>query len=351
MQEKIENSERRDDLHHFSRRVWLTTLIVTAMFGGILLLWLAARVFLLFLGAVLFAIFLRTLANLIGRVTHLSRDWALGVTIVLLLCICGGAGCLLAGPVSTQVDELGGELPVAVQKLEAQLQQYSWGKTVVEKIQNPGGVVEQTGGILKKAQAFFSVSLEGIVAVLVILFCGFYLAARPEAYINGFLQLVPRSNRDRGREILQSIGNELRHWLFGQIVSMTIIGFLTWLGLFLLGISASGVLGILAGVLDFVPVAGPFVAGLIACVIALLKSPVHALYVLCLFLLIHLLEGHVVIPVVQRRATRLPPVLTILAMVLFYMLFGFLGLLLAVPLLALIFIATRTLYVENVNRQ
>jgi predicted PurR-regulated permease PerM len=74
----------------------------------------------------------------------------------------------------------------------------------------------------------------------------------------------------------------------------------------------------------------------------------HAVYVACLFLGLHLLEGHIVIPLVQKQATRLPPVLTILAMVLFYMLFGFLGLLLAVPLLALVIITIRTLYVEDV---
>lgn len=350
MQDKYSNAvpSSRWEWRDYSRRVGLAVLIVIAVLGGILLLWVAARVFLLFFAAVLFAIFLRTCADFVGRLVHLSRDWALGVTIALLLLICAGAGFLLATPVSKQIDQISDELPQATQKLEGQLQQYSWGKSVVEKIHNPGGLASQTGGMLKKAQSFFSVTLEGIVDFLVILFCGFYLAARPETYARGFLRLIPATKRDRGQEVLDAIGTELRHWMFGQIISMTIIGLLTWLGLFLLGIPASELLGIMAGILDFVPVAGPFVAGLVSCVIALLRSPWHALYVLCLFMALHLLEGHVIIPVVQRRATRLPPVLTILAMVLFYMLFGFLGLLLAVPLLALVLITTRTLYVENV---
>lgn len=339
--------DSRENLHQFSRRVWLAMLIIVAVLGGIMLLWLAAKVFLLFLASALFAIFLRTVANAIGRVTHLPRDWSLGITIALLLGICAGAGCLLATPVANQVNQLTTEIPEALQRLEGQLQQYSWGKTVVEKIHS-GGVLTPSEDALKKVQSFFSVSMEGIVDILVILFCGFYLAARPELYVNGFLRLLPQSKRERGREVLNAIGDELRHWIFGQIVSMSIIGFLTWLGLFLLGIKASEVLGLLAGVLDFVPVVGPFIAGLISCAIALLKSPMHALYVLCLFLALHLLEGHVVIPLVQRQATRLPPVLTILAMVLFYKLFGFLGLLLAIPLLALTIITTKTLYVEDV---
>ena len=350
MQDEHPNSsfKRGGELSYFARRVWIATLIIAAVGGGILLLWLAARVFLLFFAAVLFGIFLRASANAVGRVTRLPRDWSLGLAIVLLLLVLGGTGWLLAAPISKQVAQLSEELPQAAQKMEARLRRYSWGEELVNKIQNPSGLSSQAASLMKKVQAFFSVSLEGIIDVLVILFCGFYLAARPELYVNGFLRLVPRGRRDRGRQVLLEIGDELRRWLFGQIVSMAIIGLLTWLGLFLLGISASEVLGVLAGFLDFVPVVGPWIAGVISCIIALLKSPMHAVYVACLFLGLHLLEGHIVIPLVQKQATRLPPVLTILAMVLFYMLFGFLGLVLAVPLLALVTITIRTLYVEDV---
>ncbi len=332
----------------FARRVWIAILISAAVLGGILLLWLASRVFLLFFAAVLFGVFLHACANGLGRLTHLWRDWSLALAILLLLLIGGGVGWLVAKPVSTQVNQLSAELPQAIQKLESQLRQYSWGNAVMDKVQNPSGLTSQAGGVMKKVEAFFSVSIEGVVNVLVILFCGFYLAARPEIYVEGFLRLIPAKKRPRAHQVLDQIGDELRHWIFGQIISMSIIGFLTWLGLFLLGISGSEVLGLLAGILDFVSVVGPWVAGVVSCVIALLKSPMYAVYVMCLFLALHLLEGHLVIPMVQRRATRLPPVLTILAMVLFYMLFGLLGLLLAVPLLAMTIIAVRTLYVEDV---
>lgn len=336
------------DLSPFARQVWTATFIVTAVAGGIVLLAFAWRVFLLAFGAALFGIFLRAAADAVGRMTHLGRDGALGLMIALLLLAGGGIGWLLATPVSQQVSQLSQELPQAAQKLKSQVQQYSWGRLLVRKMENPGGLSSQMGSIIRNAGEVFSISVEGVVDVLVILFCGFYLAARPEVYMNGFLRLVPRGKRPRARQVVQQIHFELTHWLFGQIISMTIIGLLTWLGLFLLGIQASEVLGLLAGILDFVSVVGPFVAGVLSCGIALLKSPMHAFYVLCLFMALHLLEGHVLIPLVQRRATRLPPVLTILAMVLFYMLFGLLGLLLAVPLLAFVIITVRALYVEDV---
>lgn len=333
---------------HFAERVWTATLIVAAVLGAILLLWLATKVFLLFFAAVLFAVLLRATADALGGVLHLSPDWALAVTIVILVAVFVGAGWLMAGPISRQASQLSDELPQALQKLETQLRRYSWGNKLADNLQNPAGLAAQTGGLAKKVKAVFSLSIEGVVDILVILFCAFYFAARPKYYVNGFLRLVPCRHRERAGDVLSEVDIGLRHWIFGQIVSMTIIGILTWVGLFLLGIPASGVLGVLAGVLDFVPVAGPWAAGIVACIIALLKSPMHAVYVACLFTALHLVEGHVLIPLIQRRATRLPPALTILAMVLFYTLFGFLGLLLAVPLLALTLVATRTLFVENV---
>lgn len=332
----------------FARRAWLAAFVVAAMAGVVVVLWLAYEVALMFLAAVLLAIFLTTIADWVSRKTRLSPGASLAVTVLALLAAAGVTGWFLTARIAKEITELSSELPKAMAKLETALEAHSWGKIALSRLQSPNGALAQTGNLLKRAQTLLSISLNGVIDVWVIVAAGFYLSLRPQFYLNGFLRLVPVKERQRAGDLLLNIGGQLRHWLFGQMVSMAILGVSTWLGLLLLRVPASGLLGVLAGLLDFLPVAGPFIAGILSCLVAAGKDPIRAVYVACMFCSLHLIEVHFIIPQVQRRAAQLPPALTILAMVLFYTLFGFFGLLLAVPLLALAIITIRSLYIEDV---
>lgn len=329
----------------FVRRAWAIVLILAAVAGAVLLMWVASQILLLLFAGILLAVFLRLISSGVGRVTRLPNGWALLATMLLLLGILAGAGLLLATPVSEQMQLLSDELPKAIAQLQTQLEKYPVGKNFVDQIKN---FTAELGPLWGQITNFFSMTLESILGVLIIVFFGIYFAADPCLYIDGFLQLLPPPRRPRTRQIIFEIGTYLRHWLLGQLISMTIVGILTWLGLWLLKVPLSGMLGFIAGLVDFVPVVGPWGAGILAALLGLLRRPVLPLYVAALFIVIHLLESHFLIPQVQKFSTKLPPVLTILALALFTKWFGFLGLLLSTPLLVVVLVLVRTLYQEDV---
>lgn len=331
--------------HEFVRRAWAIVLILAAVVGAVAAIWLASQVFLLLFAGALFAIFLRALSDWVSKFFHLKPGLSLAIVIFGLLAIGVAGGWMLAAPASTQIKNLVEELPKAIDQAGKEVQRYPWGQALMEQIH---GIADQMGPVFEKVTSFFSITVETVLGVLIILFFGIYFAADPDSYISGFLSLLPRRRRPRAESIIHEMGIQLRHWLFGQFIAMVIIGVATWLGLMLLGVPLSGVLGIIAGLLDFVPVVGPWVAGALSALLGTLKNPMLPLYVAILFIALHLVESHLIIPQVQKFSTRLPPVLTILALALFTEWFGFLGLFLATPLLVVALVLIRTLYQEDV---
>lgn len=332
----------------FIRRVWVAVLIVVGTIAFILIFWKATNVFLEAFAGALLAIFLRSLANFVNRWTRIREDLAVLLVLIILLVIAAGAGWLVAAPASEQFDQLSVQIPSAISKLQQNLLQSPTGKFIMERI---GGATSQAASITQHIGPFFSVTIEGVLGVLIILFCGIFFAFNPALYIDGFLHLFPRNRRDRTRTIIYEVGTNLQHWLLGQIIAMTIIGILTWIGLLIIGVPLAGVLGLIAGILDFIPVVGPWVAGILAGLLAIVEEPVKAIWVAVLFVGLHLFEGHVLIPQVQKYATKLPPVLTILALALFAKVFGFMGLLVATPLLVVLLILVKTMYREDVLKR
>ncbi len=181
-----------------------------------------------------------------------------------------------------------------------------------------------------------------------VLFVGIYLAVNPTLYKNGVLKLVPIRKRARINEVLAASGQTLRSWLLGEAVLMLTIGVLKAVGLWILGVPVALTLGVLAGILEFVPNIGPVTAGTIAALIAFTQSPQQALYVIIFTVALQAAESNILQPVVQKFAVDVPPVLTILTQVIATTLFGFAGLLVATPLVAVAIPVIRMLYVDDV---
>lgn len=336
------------DREEFIRRVWIAVSIVVGVIAFILVFWAATDVFLMAFAGALLAIFLRSLANFVSRWTGIAPHIAVFVVLIALIAIFAGACWLVATPASEQFEQLSQQIPSAISKLQQHVMQSRTGKFIMERI---NGASTQTAGLTQHVGSFFSLTVEGVLGVLIILFCGIFFAFNPDLYIHGFLLLFPRKRRDRTQTIIYELGTNLQHWLLGQVIAMTIIGLLTWVGLMIIGVPLAGVLGLIAGVLDFVPVVGPWVAGILAGLLAIVEEPMKAVWVAVLFVALHLFEGHVLIPQVQKYATKLPPVLTILALALFAKVFGFMGLLVATPLLVVLIILVKTMYREDVLKR
>ena len=148
--------------------------------------------------------------------------------------------------------------------------------------------------------------------------------------------------------MLNALGTTLRAWLLGQLISMFLVGFVVTTGLLLIGIPLALLLGILAGLFEFIPIVGPVAAFIPAALIALSQGSQALLWVVLLYLFLQQLEGNVIMPMVQRRAVHLPPALTITALFVGEASFGLLGMLVATPLLAVTVVAVKMLYLNEV---
>jgi predicted PurR-regulated permease PerM len=181
--------------------------------------------------------------------------------------------------------------------------------------------------------------------VLVVLVAGIYLAAQPRFYATGAVKLVPPAKRQLAIEAMQDSERALRLWLKGQLIAMVAVGLLVGLGLWVLGMPSALALGLLAGILEFIPFAGPILSAVPAVLLALAVSPDLALWVVLLYFAVQQFEGLVLTPLVQQYAVDLPGVVLLFSLLAFGILFGVLGVILAAPLAVVTYVLVKRLYV------
>jgi predicted PurR-regulated permease PerM len=191
-------------------------------------------------------------------------------------------------------------------------------------------------------------TLGAVGSILLTVVIGVYLAADPSLYRQGLVRLVPPVYRARIDDALLASGHALSRWLLGQGISMLFVGLTTALGLALLGMPLAGTIGVIAGILAFIPFFGPIASGILAALLAFMQGPDQVLYVAGLCFAIQQIEGNVLMPFVQRWAVALPPVLGITAAVIFGLLFGMPGVILASPLMVVVMVLVSKLYVEDI---
>ncbi len=187
-----------------------------------------------------------------------------------------------------------------------------------------------------------------VLSLLIVLFLSFYFLADPKGYTDGMVRLFPVWYRERVRQILDRMYDALRGWLEGTFISMIFVGVTTWFGLTLLNLEQAAALGALAGVLSFVPNFGQLVAVLAAIVVGIVQSPGSVGGIIVVIYGISFIQSQIFTPLLFAESIRIPPVLVLLGQIVCGALFGFLGILLAVPITAIVLILIREVYIRDV---
>jgi len=206
----------------------------------------------------------------------------------------------------------------------------------------------QFSGATRYLFPFLSSTIEIVTGLLIIIFLSIYIAVDPEMYRRGIMHLFPHERRERTGQVLSAIAAVLRKWLVTQLIAMVTLGIVTTILLLALDVKAAFALGLLSGLFEFIPTLGPIISALPAIAMGFLDSPEKALWVTIAYIGVHFLEGHLLIPLLMKGGINLPPALTVFSQALMAVLFGFLGLMCAVPLLAATVVGVKMLYVEDV---
>ena len=330
-------------------RVLAAVSIILLVLGLLGLLGLAFGVFLRLLAALLIALPLRAGAAWLHRRIGLPEGLAVVLLSVLVLALLFGMGWLFSAKLSEQVSDLQQQLPPAIRNVQARVSGTEWGQWLAGENFDYRKIMGGTSEWLGRATGIFSTTFSILADGYVILFLTVFLVIQPKTYRAGLVMLVPKNGRARANEVLDKISSTLVNWVVGRLASMVFVGVLTVLGLSFLGMPLAAVLGLFAGLVTFIPNIGPVVSMVPALLLAFFNGGPHmALYVLLLYLGAQTLESAAVSPVLQQRLISLPPALILVGQLIIGSFTGLLGLTLATPIIAIITVLIKMLYVHDV---
>ncbi len=293
---------------------------------------------------ILLAVLLHGGGHWIAARLRVADGWGVGLFLLGIVIAFAVFGLVVAPAVAEQIDELTRRLPEALENLRERVADYEWGPPVLDRL-TPDLFVSSEGRTA--ALSAVSSTFGALGNFVVILFIGLYGALDPSVYRRGLTLLLAPSIRDRGDDVLRATAATLRNWLAAQFMAMTVVGVLTGLGLWLAGVPLAFALGLIAGLLAFIPNIGPVLAIAPALLLDLPDGRDAMLIVLAIYVGVQALESYVVTPLLQQEKVSLPPALVIAAQLLFGVLFGILGLALATPIAAALMTITQRAYVRD----
>lgn len=311
-------------------------------------LWTVSQAVLVFFAAVLFAVMLDGLTWPILRWTRMPRGAGLTLVIIGIAVCLAGIFALGGFRVSGQASELRHDMQQSIGHIRDKLHGMgiSSGGQNLQSLSKKA--VPQISKFFGRMNGYLSASFEMVADLFIIVVAGIYFAANPAFYTGTFVKLLPERRRRRMYEVTDHVGHALRRWLIGRFVSMVSVGVLTGIGLTLLHVKLAVLLAIIGTLFTFVPYIGTLISLIPAVLLAVLSSPMTAIYVVILYLVAHTLEGYVISPLIQARTVHLAPGWLILSQLLGGLAAGLFGVLIAAPMMVTLTVIVQMLYVEDV---
>ncbi|MBR1173290.1 AI-2E family transporter [Bradyrhizobium sp. KB893862 SZCCT0404] len=329
--------------------------------AGLVFTWYFAATLLLIFTGMLLGLGLNALTGALGRRVRLPHAVRLAIVCVVLAVLLAGVAYLGGATIADQASVLSKTIKSQIGTVKSFLDNHgidtsffdfgngaSDGSATTPPDSTPapqaaqrgslpgaGALASNGGAIVSQTFKLLLGTIHGVGNIFIVLFLGLSFAAQPGVYHDGLLFLAPARHRRRVALIIDRTAETLERWLIAQIVVMIAVGAVTWIGLAVIGIPGSFILGIQAGLLAFIPTVGAIIAGVVVVLASLASGWIPALSAFLLFMGVHAMESYVLTPILQRQALDIPPATLFAFQIVLGVVFGIWGLALALPLVAI----------------
>nr|WP_326525722.1 AI-2E family transporter [Sphingomonas sp.] len=306
--------------------VWL------GMASGLALVVLLIQPLLIILAGLVFAAMLDGGVRLLGRVLPIGRGWRLLIVCLLTVAFLTGTFYLTGVQVAEQVNQLRATLESQAVRVT------SWATAhgLMPAADDFTGLAQQAMSSVGRLTSWVGTALGALTTLFMILVIGLFVAMDPRVYERGLQWMIPQAHREEFAVTLRRMGFTLRRLLAGRILGMVAEGILTWLALMMGGVPMALILGILTGLLAFIPNIGAFISGVLMVAVGFSAGFETGIWAIATYFIVQTFDGYVLIPLVAKKTVDMPPALTLGTQILASALFGILGLALADPITAMV---------------
>jgi len=321
------------EMLRFGRKV-AAAVIIVALIAAVVY---SFQILMLIFAGILLAILFRSAGTWLSETTRLSMNFSMAIVLIAFLGLFIGSIGVFGMKIINQADQLFWAVSQAYQQLHEKLAQYHLA----------GGFSAGGLNLESPAKAAASGVMSMAASMVMVLFLGIYCSMQPSLYTDLFLSFFDLPMRGRVARLLDAMGSALRWWLVGQLIAMAVVGAITAVGLSIIGAPMAIPLGVLAALLTFIPYLGAIVSAIPAILLAWTQSDHLAMLVVIVYLCAHVVEGYIIVPLIQHRLVYLPPATILASQFLMELFAGMIGVTFATPLMVIAMVLVKKLYFKQ----